>query len=88
MAKKLKDSELGGGAGLIQKQNIEQNHLSGVEQTWSVYATDIDDPAADVDPSRVGKPASYLSTAPVVGSVPSQTFRRVAGKQRKRSGGK
>lgn len=66
MAKAPKtDSEFGGGPGLILPQNYE--HLTPVEELWTIYATNPGDPLAvdessALDPARVGLPPSYEQT--------------------------
>jgi len=68
----MRDSEFGGGSGLIQEQNILNNHFNDVEQLWIVYASDTGS-AADPDPRRVGDPAAYqglLDEAPPSGVAP------------------
>lgn len=63
------ESEFGGGGGLIQARNIANGHFNGIEQTWSVYATD---PASSAEPDarRVGDPASYSRSEDGPSGVP------------------
>ena len=68
MTKQCGESEFGGGAGIIQKRNIDANHLSGVEQVMSIYATDPESTDAP-DANRVGLPASYVRSAPARNGV-------------------
>lgn len=65
---KVGDSEFGGGGGLIQQRNIDNGHLTGIEEVWSVYATDPESTNAP-DPRRVGLPDSYARLEPARSDV-------------------
>jgi hypothetical protein len=62
------ESEFGGEAGMVQPRNIRSGNLTGVEETWAVYATDPES-AMPPDATRVGYPASYARSAPARGGV-------------------
>jgi len=63
------DGEFSGGEGMVQPLNIENAVLSGVEEVWSVYATDPESTSAP-DPRRIGDPASYSRSEPGLSAVP------------------
>jgi hypothetical protein len=69
MARKMKDSEFGGGSGLIQKHNLDNGTLESYEEVWSIYASDPNS-SDEPDARRVGDPESYVSKAPAPSGVP------------------
>jgi hypothetical protein len=59
----MADTEFGGGPGLIQQHNINNQHYNDVEELWMIYASDTlstDEPS----PDRVGVPWPERSAAP------------------------
>ena len=65
MARTTGEGEFSGSGGMIQKHKIDfGGPFTGVEETMMVYASD---PAStdELDPRRVGDPASYTSMAAV-----------------------
>lgn len=71
------DTEFGGGDGIIQRSNIEDDVLTPHEEVMAIYATNPGDPLAldgseQVDASRVGKTASYNPPSPKGWNAPHE----------------